>query len=155
MRGGGGPDGAASWWLLVVSCGLWGCGVWWRGFGLFSFLGVEVAGGDLEGVEDESGAAVVDGLGGEADGDVGESGLDGLAVAGAAELELVAGNDGGRGTHAVLVAEVLVVHGVATRQRRFGLGQWCMHWCGMNGSLVLFRRRSWSWFPLPAPPGGV
>jgi hypothetical protein len=80
---------------------------------LFAFPGVEVAGGDLEGVEDESGSAVVYGFGGEADGDLGEGGLDGLAVAGAGELELVAGNDGGRGVHAVLVAEVFVVHGVA------------------------------------------
>jgi hypothetical protein len=72
----------------------------------------EVAGGDLEAVEEESGSAVVDGFGGEAVGYLGEGFLDGSAVEVLGELELVVGDDGGGWVEAVLVAEVLVVHGV-------------------------------------------
>ena len=42
-------------------------------------VGFEVAGGDLEAVEEESCAAVVDGFAGEAVGDLGECFLDGAA----------------------------------------------------------------------------
>lgn len=65
------------------------------GFGLLALLGFEVAGGDLERVKDEAGAAVVDGFGGEADGDFGEGVLEGFAVGGAGEGELVGWDDGG------------------------------------------------------------
>jgi hypothetical protein len=75
-------------------------------------VGFEVAGCDLEAVEEEAGAAVVDGFGGEALGDFGEGLLDGAAVEVGGELELVVGDDGGGGVEAVLVAEVLIVHGV-------------------------------------------
>jgi hypothetical protein len=75
-------------------------------------VGWEVAGGDLEGVEDEAGAAVVDGLGGEADGDLDEGFLDGVAGVREGEFEFVAGDDVACGVGAVVVAEVFVVHGV-------------------------------------------
>ena len=76
--------------------------------------GGEVAGGELDGVEDEAGATAVDGLGGEADGDLTEGVLDGFPVAGAGEVEFVVRNDGGGGIVLVMEAEVLIVHGVAS-----------------------------------------
>jgi hypothetical protein len=89
----------------------YGCGGW---FFVADDGGVwfQVAGCDLEAVAEEAGASVVDGFGGEALGNFGERLLDGSAVEVGGELELVVGDDGGGWVHAVLVAEVLVVHGV-------------------------------------------
>jgi len=58
-------------------------------------VGRQVAAGDLEGVEDEAGAAIVDGLVGETDDDFTERFLDGGAVEESRELEFVDGDDGG------------------------------------------------------------
>ena len=83
---------------------------------LQAFLGGEVVAGELDGVENEAGAALVDGLVGNADGDFAEGLLDGVAVLGTGEVELVVGDDEADGWAVMLVveAEILVVHGIAS-----------------------------------------
>jgi hypothetical protein len=96
-------------WGTRVFCGLG------SGCGGEAFLGGQVVGGELEGVEDEAGAAVVDGLVGDADGDFAESLLDGGAILRTGEVELVVGDDEAESGAVVLVveAEQFVVQGVA------------------------------------------
>lgn len=79
--------------------------------GRLGACGGEVGGGELEDVEEETGALEVDLVCGEAGGDVGESLLDGVAGAEVEDLEGVVLDDGRDGFGAVGVAEELVVHG--------------------------------------------
>ncbi len=72
-------------------------------------LAGEVERGDLESVEEQAGAAVVDLAGGDAAEDLGDGKLDGGAVLGGGELEVGVGvgDRGGLAGGVVVVAEVL------------------------------------------------
>jgi hypothetical protein len=85
------------------------------GCGGEAFLGGEVVGGELDGVEDEAGTAFVDRLVGDAGRDFADGLLDGGAIVGTGEVELVVRYDEAKGRAVVLVveAEELVVDGVA------------------------------------------
>jgi hypothetical protein len=78
-------------------------------------LGRQVEAGDLEAVEEQAGAAGIEGVGGEALEDEADGGLDGAAILGEGELEgglggVFAGERAGLGSAngVVVVAEVLV-----------------------------------------------
>jgi hypothetical protein len=94
--------------LGVVSCRLSGrIGL----IGGAAWVGREVGGGDLEGVEEESCALEVDAVAGEACGDVGEGFLEGGAMVEVLDEEGFVLDDGGDVLAAVVVAHVVVVHG--------------------------------------------
>jgi hypothetical protein len=63
-----------------------GCGVWRLGLSL-PLLGGEVGGGDLQGVEDEAGAAGVDVVGGKTGENLSEGDLDSGSAGGCFEVE--------------------------------------------------------------------
>jgi hypothetical protein len=99
-----------------------GCG--WLGGGccLDFFLGGEVGGGDLEAVEEAAGSLEVHLVGGDADEDVGDGALDGVAGFGAVEGEGVVGEDVGHVGDDVVETGVLVVHGVGAAADAVGVG---------------------------------
>ena len=79
-------------------------------------FGAQVGGGDLEAVEQETGAARVDVVGGDADEEFAEGFLDGVVVGGgeegegAAAGEALVGTDDGTAGVVVVVAELLAAH---------------------------------------------
>ena len=75
-------------------------------------VGREVGRGQLQAVEEGGGALGVHGVGGEAGEDVADGDLDGGAVLHAVEGEGLVGEDGGHVLGLVVVAGVLVAHGV-------------------------------------------
>ena len=75
-------------------------------------VGREVGRGELEAVEEGAGAFGVHGVGGEAGENVADGDLDGGAVLNAVEGEGLVGEDGGHVFGPVVVAGVLVAHGV-------------------------------------------
>jgi hypothetical protein len=74
-------------------------------------LGTEVGGGDLKAVEEDAGALEIHLVGGDADQDLGDRGLEGVAVDRALDGESVIGEDLDA-VHAVVEAGVLVAQGV-------------------------------------------
>ena len=95
--------------------------------GLCGLMGREVEGGDLEAVEEEAGAAGVDGVGGDAAEDLADGELDGAAVFGQGEVE--GGLAGATGARAgdrlaggvVEVAELFSAEGGAAAAAAFGV----------------------------------
>jgi len=77
-------------------------------------LDVQAAGGDLEAVEDEAGAVDVELVGGEADEDFVEGGLEGARVGGWGEVEAAAGSAGVGVGDGLAVGVVVVAEGFAT-----------------------------------------
>ena len=79
--------------------------------GLIAFVGVEVGGGDLEIVKEQAGALEIHAVAGQAGGDVGKRFLERGAVVEVLDEEGIVLDDGRNVVVAMLVADVLVVHG--------------------------------------------
>jgi hypothetical protein len=121
--------------------------------GGYAFVGGEVESGDLDGLQEESGALEVHVVACEASGDLGDGVLDGRVVVEALDEEWVVLDDGGDVVVAVVIAHVLVVHGGGAASGSVFLG--------MVHALVRLGRFAveilvvgWH-VRLPAPPGGI
>ncbi len=104
---------------VVFGARFWGgVGSWGGGRG---WVVAEVGGGYLQAVEEDAGSFGVHLVGGEALDDVGDGLLDGGAVLGAGDGEGVVGDDVGHVFGDVVVAGVLVAHGVGAAADAFGV----------------------------------